>query len=54
MNRQATRTTVTNPFTELVNRPACQRCGHRDRAGLAHIRGIRLCRLCHLIALVRR
>lgn len=46
--------TITTKDLEIARRPACQRCGHRDRDGLAKIRGLLLCRVCHLIALVRR
>lgn len=33
--------------------PRCQRCKQPDRAGLANVRGLMLCRICHLIALAR-
>jgi len=32
---------------------ACDRCGSRDRRGLANVRGLMLCGLCQLIAVAR-
>lgn len=37
----------------VEQRPACQRCGHRDRRGLANVRGLKLCGVCHLISIAR-
>jgi len=34
-------------------RPACQRCGHRDRRGLANMRGVKLCSVCSLVAIAK-
>jgi hypothetical protein len=34
-------------------RPACQRCGHRDKRGLANMRGILLCSVCALVAIAK-
>lgn len=48
-----TSSTIVAPAVGTQARPACHRCGHRDRAGLAKVRGLWLCRVCNLIALAR-
>lgn len=45
------RTGINYPL--FVARPACVRCGHRDRRGLANVRGLMLCGVCHLYAIAR-
>lgn len=43
-------TSITVAGLAIVERPACQRCGHRDRRGLVSRLGLDLCGVCILIA----